>query len=228
MSVHSIETLQALHAENTARINNASNGEILSILDDEISTYKKIVTDFFVEKKDELAHIYKSINTRAFPYNRIVCEDINTTRFEYGEYCEGMIAFVNKLLELYDGVSVNPELVNTSLGNISQRDQEFINSSRPQEEMDINNAMKNIEVLIDIYDDFTDFHNRVATMTEQIGKDQYSGLKETGVKILVNSIRAYNNHVIGSVLCCYDKIHESIQHRTPVSGDPETPQYALF
>lgn len=210
-------------------INNTKITEISSITDvliEDIKTYNNIISSFFVGKENEIKQIYNSIKNKKFPFNKVSVLDINFVSNTYLEYFEGMIEFINKVVDLNDSDEVSNESISSTINKINERDSEFIESifggSRCSESsVDINTAMLNVEKLIDINEDFSMFINTVNKVCEYAQNNNSSKYKNEiilALNVLLKSIRVYNRNCVSNILKTYDKITASIQVRTPASG----------
>ena len=163
--------------------------------------------------------------------------DINFISSTYLEYFEGMIEFINKVVDLHDSDEVSNESISSTINKINERDSEFIESlfggSRCSESsVDINTAMLNVEKLIDINEDFSmfiDTVNKVSECAQNNNSSKYKNEIILALNVLLKSIRLYNKKCISNILKTYDKITASIQVRTPTSGVlHKVPKYQMF
>lgn len=229
------QALEEIYAEYSPRIEQADPSNLVTIVETEFTQYKNAVTTFFTDKADEIRSIYKSIRENAMPYNKISSADSNKARHIYMEYYDGLKEYLTKLLDIKGTDEVDSNVLAGGITKVKTRDHEFIDSiygaeKNPPEEMDLNSAMMNIEVLIDLYNNadfmigdlkkFVSMHaNAEATYAEQMA---------SGLKLLAHSIRHFHKDMIKEILECYDKIHNSIQNRTPVGGEKIVEKYQLF
>ena len=202
----------------------------------EIGKYSVAIQTFFTGKEDEIKFIYKSIRENSFPYNRVKCYDINSALIQYKDYFAGLVEFINKIIDLRDTDNIDPSAIQSTIAKINNRDKEFIcdiicGSKNELEEMDINDAMKNVETLIDINSTFDDYKNMVSNSCNIVDKNnctKYANEIKAGLRVFITSIACFNSKAISEVIKTYDKIHQSIQSRTPVKGVVEIPKYQMF
>lgn len=215
---------------------NMSSADFSCEMTKELNNYSTAIKDFFTGKEEEIKYIYKSIRENKFPYNKVSCYDINSALHQYMEYYPGLVEFINKLIDLKDSDNIDPSSVQSTIANVNNRDKEFICSivcgeKNELEEMGINDAMKNVESLIDIYNSLSDYKKMVENACRTVDNNncgKYCNEIKQGLKVLVTSITCFNSKVISEVVKTYDKIHQSIQERTPVKPPVETPKYQMF
>lgn len=235
MGFCSPEDLEKIYAKYAADVETTDISNLVTLVQVELGKYKDTVTGFFTDKADEIRFIYKSIRENSFPYNKIMAADSNKARHLYLEYFEGLQQYIQKLLDLKSTDEIDKEKLENSLIQISQRDHEFVDSlyqqeRNPEEEMDIDSGMKNIEVLIDVYnsaDQLSDALKKYVFMVDD-ADPEYVKQMVSGLKIMANSIRHFHKDIIKEILECYEKIHNSIQKRTPAMGEKVIETYQLF
>ena len=221
-------------------INNTKISDISSITDvliEDIKSYNNIISSFFVGKENEINKIYYSIKNKKFPFNKVDVLDINFISSTYLEYFEGMIEFINKVVDLHDSDEVSNESISSTINKINERDSEFIESifggcRCSESSVDINTAMLNVEKLIYINEDFSmfvDTVNKVSECAQNNNSSKYKNEIILALNVLLKSIRLYNKECISNILKTYDKITASIQVRTPASGVlHKVPKYQMF
>lgn len=230
-----IDDLLGIYKANSESINEIEVRAIPEILEREFSEYKGLVSDFFVRHRDEIAHIYKIIREDSFPYNKIPCIDLYEVRMDYTEYAEKMFSFVNVVLDLKDSDSVDPIAVDERIAQVFGQSEDFVRSLFSHEkcaedrfcDRSINDAMRNVECLIALYDEFDCFHDMTSNLVVKV-TTEYGYQKVTAIKNMVNSIRLYICYMIKEMIQCYNTIAKSIEKRTPVLGEPVKPKYDLF
>ena len=227
MNVH-CEKLCNAYDQICGRLSENDCNDLVSLLREYFDGCKATVLSFFVEKKEEISNIYKAIRENAYPYNRISACDVNTMMHEYSEYCEGMAEFISRLMELQNSDGVDVNAIANKLTSVTDKDVAFINGLGSEVEViDIDSAMKNVEVLIDVYSNFNNYLSIVERLNNMMD-DEYSIQKKEGLKLIVESICRYHKEVIKKILVCYDDITSSIQTRTPVSGTKTVDRYQMF
>lgn len=225
--------LEEIYSKYNADVDNTDIPNLVSLVQVELGKYKGVVEDFFTGKADEIRFIYKSIRDNQFPYNRIFSSDSNKARHLYLEYYEGLKEYLTKLIDVKPSDELDMNKVTLAIGRVAVRDQEFISSiyaedKNPSEEMDINSAMKNIEVLIDVYDGTDSMIADLKSYVDQSSSSVSDEAISSGLKLFANSIRHFHKDMIKEILECYEKIHQSIQKRTPVSGEVKVERYQIF
>lgn len=230
------EITNSYNTFNESTTNNLNSSEFCQEMSNELTRYSEAIKNFFTGKETEIKFIYKSIRENSFPYNKVKCYDINSAIHQYMEYYPGLVEFINKLIDLRDTDTVDPSSAQSTIAQVNNRDKEFICSivngdKNELEEVSINDAMKNVESLIEINNSLNDFKKMVESTCRIIDNnhcDKYQNEIKQGLRVFVTSIACFNSKVISEVANTYDKIHQSIQQRVPVNPPAETPTYQMF
>lgn len=213
-----------------------SCNKIVAYTNTQIEKYRNIVQSFFVGKKDELQGIYQALKETKFPYNRIDFIDINLATHMYGEYFQGLVRFVEKISDLRNTDDVNNEKMMNAIIHVKNKDMEFRKSIIGGERntvstVDLDNAMINVESLINIYNDFEEFHKCLEMLSGNIQDnkcEKYANTIVAGMKVFIMSFIYYNDSCIREILSTYKNIIKSMEHRTPASGEMQIPKFQLF
>jgi hypothetical protein len=230
-----VDKLQALHNAITEQI--ASSGtcnEKLDFMVKELNTYEISISSFFVGKESDIKKIYSAIRSNAFPYNKIRIIDINLAAHQYSDYFEGLCQFAKMVTGLSDSDEQNKEAIASKIQSVGERDKEFVDSlfngtAIPYEESDISTAMKNVEVLIDIYQKLPEFIKISKDILESItNTTEYKSEVASGYEVFLNSIRNYSVQIIEFIIRTYESIENSMEVRESVKGSPIIPKYQLF
>lgn len=230
--------LIAIHDEVSREINSTNvTNDLMKLTEKEFLVYQELIRSFFTGKEDEIKSIYDSIKNNDYPYNKIQDIDIAYAENTYSQYLEGLMEFVNVTTKLKDTDTVPVDKVRDTINTVANKDKSMLSSlfggdMNPVIDMSIDVAMKNIEVLINIDGDFSksiDGCNSVLVPLRLSGiPDTYHNEIFDAVKILFESLRTYNFKCICTIFDTFEKIHDSIQTRTPVNGVVEKPKYQLF
>lgn len=229
-----IEKVNALYGEICRELDSCEEPSLcMDIVKKEFYSFSEIIRTFFVGKESEIKYIYNSIREHKFPYNRISCIDVSVAKHMYSDYIVGMIEFINKLANLKDGDNISIDAVGKTIEKVIEKDEDFISSifggeKNKTQSMDIDSAMKNIEELIDVEGQLSEFEGYARSLSNLTFSNTYKPVAIKGFKIYFKSVLNYNSKCIEEILSCYDKIHKSIQNRTPAKGVIEKPEYQLF
>lgn len=227
--------LVEIYDRNTQSLKTLEPAHYVEFMAKEFQDYSNFIRDFFISKQNEIRGIYEAIRGNLYPYNKVSILDTNAARHMYLEYMEGMLDFINHNLDLKDTDKVDPELVQAKYNEMSELNDSFINALFNGEKIsiepnDINDAMKSVETLIDVNNDFNKFKVIISDIVNKYNAvtDTYKGSALCGVKFFIDSVRFYNMKVIESILSSYQAIIDSMKNRTPVQGVQETPKYQVF
>jgi hypothetical protein len=208
--------------------------ECVDLLFTEFNKYKEIISDFFTGKENDIKSLYRIIKNETHSFNKISYIDVNHGNHLYSEYSSGMLGFVKKMIEIQDTQNINIEAVKNKLEMISKKDCDFRISILGGERNakttgSISEAMVNIEVLIDINNDFDNYIKVLEDLLVKINKEnKYINLITCGIKLYVKSICSHYNECIKLSLNTYSKLNESIKKKTHINGVIKKPEFQLF
>lgn len=202
----------------------------------QIEAYKNIIQSFFVGKKSEIQKIYQVLKEKRLPYNKINFIDINLATHMYGEYFQGLVQFISKITDLRDTDEISEDKMISAIIHVETKDLEFrdsiIGGSRNEmSTVDLDNAMINIESLINIYNEFDEFQKCFDVLIQNIKNnncEKYYNTIRTGMRVFIMSIIHYISSSVDEILSTYEKIIKSMEHRTPASGEKKVPEFQLF
>ena len=107
----------------------------------------------------------------------------------------------------------------------------FGGEKNPSTEMSIDDAMKNIEVLIDIHDNFEKFiklGKEFCSSYEQTVNDHYKEEMIAGLRVFFKSVDHYNKKCVEGITKTYQDIITSMEKRTPAKVETTVPTYQIF
>lgn len=232
-----LEELDNIAGEFNNKFHTGEVSKFSVYISDEFSRYSDVIRSFFINKEKEIRNIYSAIRNKEFPFNKIKSADVNQARHIYREYFDGMNEYVFKMTDLKSTDQINTDVLKENLTKIAERDRIFIESlfggdKNPVVEEDLNSAMKNIEVLIDINEDFNYFRskiNEIVNKYEAVEDNSiYANSIMAGICQYADSIRLYNHKCLEAILKCYTSIIESIQVRESVIPKPTIPEFQIF
>lgn len=203
---------------------------------EELNQYAAIVYDFFVDKESDIKSIYAAIRSNYYPYNTINAVDVYDSVRMYSDYLQGMVQFMKKVIDLQDSDDINIEAIHKTIEQVKEKDCQFIMSifggeRNPSKDQSIDFAMKNVELLIDINEEFADFLNIANDLITTLSRSNCTKYQDEivyGLKVFFDSIRRYNYNCIKHILGTYEKIMISMKSRVPVTGIKEVPKYQIF
>lgn len=210
--------------------------DVLSSLQSAFSVYENDMKEFFSNEKDNIQRIYSAIRENTFPFNKVIVSDSNIASHMYKKYAEGMLEYAMKVADLQDTDQINPSNVETGINKVSLRDQLYIDSifggeQNPKTSMDIDSAMKNIEVIIDMkanQDSYLDMMKIVVDKIHSTSSEVFQGAKLASVKMMFDSMSYYEYKAILEIINCYKDICASLETRASANPAPETPKYQVF
>lgn len=232
--------LKNKYEESIEEINLCENVDQLSdIIDRELNEYMCIIESFFVDEENNIRYIYESIRKNDFPYNKVNLVDVNLSNHIYSDYMEGMNEFVQRIASLRDDYDIKNESVEDTINKVYEKDKEFTSSlfteagGNPPTYVNLNEAMKNIEVLIELNDRFNNYKNMVDNavgFAKENASDKYKSEVLNGLKVFTESISSYTYESINNIFHSYSAIKENMSKRTPAGSKYSTNSstYVLF
>lgn len=225
---YSQNELEEIYNSNNSKVDACDPSSLVTLVRDEFSQYKNTVASFFTDKANEIRFIYDSIRSNAFPYNRMMLADSNKAMHLYLEYFEGMQKYLDRVFNLKSTDEVDSAKLSVNITSMIARDHDFVDSiyseeTNPKEENDLNSAMLNVEVLIDVYNGADAYYHLLGTYADKLASVDplYKDQCILAMKLMAHSVRHFHKDIIKEILGCYDIIHDSIQRRTPVGGEPK-------
>ena len=213
--------------------------QIPLLMRDLFNAYSKEIRMFFNGKENRIREIYSAIRTDSFPYNKIEsinCVEANAT---YDDYVKGLVIYVTKVLNLHDNDQIAADVIKRHLAKMTNRDDDFIhrlvmgdtNSGSCIEPESINDAMKNVEMLIEIdktFESYITTASDLCNIASQNTSKNYQNECKDAVILYVTSVARFNCMIIEAIFDCYNKIDESLNTRTPVNGVPIKEELQVF
>ena len=213
--------------------------QIPMLMRDLFNAYSDEIRMFFNGKEGRIKEIYSAIRTDSFPYNKIEsinCVEANAT---YDDYVKGLIIYVNKVLNLQDSDQIAADVIKKHLSKMTNRDDDFIhrlvtgetNNGSCIEPESINDAMKNVEMLIEIdktLESYITTASKLCNTAAQNTSENYQNECKDAVILYATSVARFNCMIIEAIFDCYNKIDESLNKRTPVNSKSITPELQVF
>jgi hypothetical protein len=116
--------------------------------------------------------------------------------------------------------------------SIVEKDSEFISGIFEKRlECGIDDAMKNVEYLIDLQnrlDVFLAAAKDISLCISQHNSETYGEEILSAYCMYLGSIRKFTLNAVKEIFCTFDTIIKSMESRTPVHGVSETPVYQIF
>lgn len=232
-----IQKLNVIHEELCGNIANETDIEsMFKLFEQETCIYFEIISSFFLGKKDEIKKIYDSLKNNMFPYNRISSIKLDVAMYDYSNYSNGMIEFIRRTTDLKDTDEVNKDSVRNTIDSVRSKNDDFVESifdGRLNEvcDMDLDSAMKNVEILIDVEPTLSKYVNIGKQIKSSILSNNSEKYKEEildSMKIYTISILQFYYKCLIEIFNTYEKISTSMKSRTPAGGVKEIPKYQLF
>lgn len=232
-----IQKLNVIHEELCGNIDNEKDTEsVFKLFEQEICVYSEIISSFFLGKKDEIKKIYDSLKNNMFPYNKISSIKLDVATYDYSNYLNGMVEFIRRTTDLKDNDEVSKDSVRKTIDSVREKNDDFIESifdGRLNEicDMDLDSAMKNVEILIDMEPTLSKYVNIGKQVKSSVLSNNSEKYKEEildSIKIYTTSILQFNYKCLIEIFNTYEKISTSMETRTPAGGVKEIPKYQLF
>ena len=182
------------------------------------------IKEFFYcnDCKSTIKDIYGKIRNNEIPYNKVETIDVNKIVATYKEYNTGMITFINKILDTNRDVD---GIIEDKINRAIKRDKEFIDDlfDETESEYTINEAMMNIEYLIDLNKDINSYISSIDSFNCFLNccPSTLSSSKSLYKKLYAKSTGKFVHKLLKSIFKCFDNIKESVKVRESVVKKPE-------
>lgn len=234
MISNSINKLIEINDEMSSRISLCTTySEYVNLITIEFKIYSDIIRSFFVGKQEIIKSIYLFIKNDNKNIKDVL--DINMSKHMYFDYFEGLYEYIKNLTCITSDHDIDVEDIMRKNDEIMSRDKDFINSifggeRNEREDSSISDAMKNVELLIDIEENTFDFF--IDKITKICGKNdtfdtKYKYVIEKGIDLFVNSIRYFVFNVIIEILNSYCCVEKSIDSTAEIDVENDK-KYKLF
>lgn len=230
--------LTEINQEFIDTIKNSDNSDVSMSLEFNaaMDRYKIFIENFFIDKKDSMTKIYDIIKTNAMPYNVVQVVDVLKSLSMYSDYFVGLLEFANKVVSLRDTDDINTDSIQNLLGNVSEKDKEFMESifggeRNPVTSSKLGTAVLNVESFIQILENIKNFRlaaNKIVNVADTNNSEKYKISVNCGICIFMTSMSTFVCKCLQEVVHTYEEIMSSIKERTPVGGVQETKKYQLF
>lgn len=205
---------------------------------DELSYLESLIKRFYTQKgeAENIRNIYRFIESNMDENEKTVnCYDIYTLSNVYNEYIDGMIKFIDEIINI-NNIDVckdsymdkfkraqcnDKKFIDTLFGD-NQENQVFDNTKLGKSEERLSSAVSNIEFLIDIIPRLStvkqkcDIYNKkYLDETNPIKKD----LLKCSINMLYSSIRYFYYIAIKEILITYINIKDTINGKPLVQND---------
>ena len=203
----------------------------LDVFSVEITNQMTQIEDFFVSDQGSIKGIYDAINRKEFPYNEVLAVCTKTALNEYKDYFNGMRQFIDKVYDLKAEDQVNKESVEKMITKVVNVDKEYIDGlfeKKGKAKLDI--AVNCLETMVELMDEMKASLEDAGNIVEREANvdPEYQSYAKRVCLIAMESLRYFYMRIICEAFSCYSSICKSMEKRTPVSGEVETPKFQLF
>lgn len=185
----------------------------------ELSKESSHIKEFFCcdKCKSIIKEIYEKIRNNEIPYNKVNTIDVNKVIATYKEYNDGMITFIKKIMLSNNELD---DVVEDKIHKSIERDKDFIEQlfDDTKSEYSINEAMMNIEYLVDLTKDIEVFVNNMNEF-KLIKSD--CEVKYLCEKLYAKSTSKFIHKLLKSIFKTFDAIKNSISTREPAVKKPD-------
>lgn len=200
-----------------------------------ISGATNFLDEFFVGKEDQIHRIYTAIKEGTYSNNLVTCVDLPVIFSKYMDYYTGMVDFVKSAISINDDDEIETSVALMKLETIREKDNDFIDnlffSEDASEEMSINDAMKNVEMISDLMD----FEGKANAQIDQLmcsfAKSQkYGKINDEGIAVYMQSVCTFVMDMVIKICYIYHCICVNMNAVAASRFIPkkETPEYQIF
>ena len=201
-----------------------------------ISFATSLIDEYFIGKESQIHHIYTAIKDNSYPYNSVQAVDLPVIFAKYMEYYGGMKQFVDASLSVSDEDEMDAGMAAANCEKIISRDYQFIDdlffSEDVSEEMTINDAMKNVEMITELIDFEDKVVDKINCMKSTFNKsEKYGEVNDDAVTLYMQSTCFFIMLMVIKIVYTYHCVAVSMRSRepSPINKDSaKAPEYQIF
>lgn len=201
-----------------------------------ISFATSLLDEYFIGKEGQIHHIYTAIKDNSYPYNSVEAVDLPVIFGKYMEYYGGMKQFVDASLSINDEDELDEGVAVANCEKIISRDYQFIDdlffSDDVSEEMKINDAMKNVEMITDLIDFEDKVVNTINCMKSTFDRsDKYGEVNDDAIELYMQSTCFFIMLMVIKIVYTYHCVTVSLRSRDPsptMNESAKIPEYQIF
>lgn len=199
-----------------------------------ISGATDILDEYFIGKEDQIHNIYNAIREGNYSNNLVSCIDLPVVFAKYMEYYAGMVDFVKAAMSVNDEDDMNLSVAEMRLDNILEKDNSFVDklffSEDSGEEMSINDAMKNVEMISDLIDFEGKANTQIGELMSMPMSKTYASVNKSGIGLYMQSVCTFVMDMVIKIAYTYHCICVSMATvaKSNFIHKKETPEYQIF
>lgn len=206
--------------------------EICNSVNTELTAYSRMIHEFFSYNNEALKikALYKKLRELDYTRNRVIPSiDVCRAMTLYTEYFMGMREFVHKFIEescKSESTTSNLPLMEKQLQTAMNADPIFIDSlfggkNNETQEIELTEAIKNVEYLVDFINVITEMHEYINSICSKAGTlfEKYSCITDA-VRLITNSACSICNRVLATAFDTYEVINNVLDDK-PMPPKPD-------
>lgn len=207
----SLEYIKNVHDD----INNDSTSEFDKFCK-ECSFLKDAIIKFFSQKSsaEEVRDIYRTLDNFEGE-KKIACFNIYDIYSVYKEYLDGMIGFIEDVINLDFASRENLDVMFNKLNTAKANDSKFLEALmngqfNSQKEMPLREAICNLDYLVDVCPKIEEIKNNLSNIKERAEKNEKNDLIKDCLNMLFSSVRNYFFIAISEVIKTFESVKRAI------------------
>ena len=184
----------------------------IETLTDELHNYRELIPEFFSKNGESkgIRSMYENMKNPEYESRTIISPDLNMSQKIYEEYVDGMVNFI-KDLDRSVTENSNVEKFEEKLNLAKKNDKIFVESlfggeNNSDIELSLNEAVQNLEILVDFIPKLDNIYNRCTTLKESVSSD--NELVKESLNMLYESISNFCYNEVKNIMDTYYSIND--------------------
>ena len=196
----------------------------------ELDCYANMIPDFFSYKHEavRIKDLYAKLKTLDYSRNKVInCINVDCAGYLYKEYLGGMYTFIGNFFSEVGSNGSNIKMMENQLQMATQGDPIFIESlfggkNNEPVELELTDAIKNIEYLVDFLDTLTGIKQMVCDVCNRANELSNYEHSLTAVRLMVHSVCTFSNRTISAIMDIYNAIQDKLNDAPVVRVQKKT------
>jgi hypothetical protein len=194
------------------RNNYVNENTCIETLVNELHDYRNLIPEFFSKNGESkgIRAMYENVKNPEYENRTIFSPDLNMSQKIYEEYVDGMVNFIKDLDKSVTENS-NVEKFEEKLNLAKKNDKIFVESLFGGEhnsdiELSLNEAVQNLEILVDFIPKLDNIYDRCETLKESVSSN--NELVKESLNMLYESISNFCYNEVKNVIDTYYSIND--------------------
>ena len=201
---------------NDTMLEKCRNGSGVFAVQNELNGIEKTLRDFISDAGQNIkCRIYPALKSGDYRHSTVEAVDLNYIIATYMEYNDGMYEFAAKTIsELLSDVEV--ETIGQAykhIQQVSERDLKFIQSIEDFSDYSLDEAFKNVEAVVDVFEVFDQIRTKIADLGDRIPCEDVTRKKALIATLFLYAQSSINfaRYVSKGIITTYEKVFDTIE-----------------